>query len=203
MPERPFHHGNLRAVLLTAAEESIREHGVDALSLRQLARQAGVSHGAPRRHFPDRKALLDALAERGFRTLGKTIEQARAEAGTTYERRFRAVARAYVGFAIDQAALMDVMFATKNAEPTPGLDQAATEFFILVNSIMADGASAHQPPLTDPYRLQTLLIATLQGIATLVSSGRVDRDQVDQLVDDATTVFAGKRISGKRPSTRS
>ncbi len=199
MSERPFHHGNLRAALLTEAEHTIREQGVDALSLRQLARQAGVSHGAPRRHFPDRQALLDALAERGFQTLSHTIQQASAGAGPTYEDRFRAVARAYVGFAIEQAAMMDLMFTTKNAEPSADLRQAATEFFTLVNSIMADGAKARRPPLPDPHRLQMLIIATLQGIATLVSSGRLDPGHVDQLIDDTTTVFTGRRTTDKGP----
>ena len=67
--ERPYHHGNLRGALLDAAERTVRERGVQALSLRELAREIGVSHGAPRRHFPDRQALLDALAESGFERL--------------------------------------------------------------------------------------------------------------------------------------
>ena len=65
--ERPYHHGNLRSALLAAAERTVRERGVQELSLRELAREVGVSHGAPRRHFPDRQALLDALAESGIR----------------------------------------------------------------------------------------------------------------------------------------
>ena len=68
--ERPYHHGNLRSALLAAAERTVRERGVQDLSLRELAREIGVSHGAPRRHFPDRQALLDALAESGFERLG-------------------------------------------------------------------------------------------------------------------------------------
>ncbi|MEW2235322.1 helix-turn-helix domain-containing protein, partial [Streptomyces sp. NPDC024062] len=63
---RPYHHGNLRTDLLDAAERSLRAHGAEQLSLRDLARDVGVSHAAPRRHFADRRALLDALAESGF-----------------------------------------------------------------------------------------------------------------------------------------
>ena len=63
MTARPYHHGNLRQALLDAAERTVRERGVEALSLRELAREVGVSHGAPRRHFPDRQALLDAHDE--------------------------------------------------------------------------------------------------------------------------------------------
>src|ERR1700747_3401130 len=66
---RPYHHGNLRSELLAEAERTVREQGVDKLSLRELARATGVSHAAPRRHFPDRQALLDALAESGFERL--------------------------------------------------------------------------------------------------------------------------------------
>ncbi|WPB88462.1 TetR/AcrR family transcriptional regulator [Streptomyces malaysiensis] len=74
MTHRPFHHGNLRAVLLDQAEQTLREGGIDALSLRELARKAGVSHGAPRSHFVDRRSLLDALAERGFNRLADEVE---------------------------------------------------------------------------------------------------------------------------------
>src|SRR5438128_1794302 len=58
----PYHHGNLRAELLSRAERKLETAGVTGLSLRELAREIGVSHGAPRQHFPDRQALLDALA---------------------------------------------------------------------------------------------------------------------------------------------
>ena len=73
MSARPYHHGNLRTALLEQAERTVRERGAQALSLRELARDAGVSHGAPRRHFPDRQALLDALAEAGFVRLGAEL----------------------------------------------------------------------------------------------------------------------------------
>jgi AcrR family transcriptional regulator len=56
MPKRPYHHGNLRTALLTAAERTLRERGVEQVSLRDLARQVGVSHGAPSRHFRAVKA---------------------------------------------------------------------------------------------------------------------------------------------------
>ena len=78
---RPYHHGNLRTALLAAAQQTVRERGVAALSLRELAREVGVSHGAPRRHFPDRQALLDALAEDGFERLGGELRGGRRRCG--------------------------------------------------------------------------------------------------------------------------
>ena len=68
---RPYHHGNLRAALLAQAERTLADGG--DLSLRELARQIGVSHAAPRRHFAGKQALLDALAEDGFERLGAEL----------------------------------------------------------------------------------------------------------------------------------
>jgi AcrR family transcriptional regulator len=189
MVEQPFHHGNLRAVLLTEAERTVREQGVDAVSLRQLARQAGVSHGAPRRHFPDRQALLDALAAQGFQRLADTISAIGPGTVRDYEQRFRCLAQAYVDFAINDAALMELMFAAKNAKPSPGLHDAAERFFAAVDDVITQGHRVGRLTLDDPRRLQLLLVATLQGIATLVAAGRFSTAQVDDLITDATTLF--------------
>ncbi len=81
MDERPYHHGNLRTALLAEAERTVRERGVQDLSLRELAREVGVSHGAPRRHFPDSQSLLNALAESGFLRLGRELQAAARQRG--------------------------------------------------------------------------------------------------------------------------
>jgi len=88
--ERPYHHGNLRRALLAAAERTVRDRGVQDLSLRELAREIGVSHGAPRRHFPDRQALLDALAQTGFERLGAELRGAADGAGDEFQARLEA-----------------------------------------------------------------------------------------------------------------
>lgn len=79
--------------------------------MRDLARQAGISHAAPPRHFTDRKALLDALVEAGFARLGLEVRRRREDC----EARLRAPATAYARFAAEDAALMDLMFTPKNA----------------------------------------------------------------------------------------
>ena len=82
-----YHHGNLRPVLMRAAARTLEKEGVDALSLRDLARRAGVSHNAPYRHFPDRESLLAAIAAEGFRELGEAMrERAGKEMGEAYVR---------------------------------------------------------------------------------------------------------------------
>jgi AcrR family transcriptional regulator len=80
----------LHSSLLERAEHVLDARGVQALSLRELARAAGVSHGAPRRHLPDKQALLDALALDGFERLGRELRTAIEAAGEDFDARFRA-----------------------------------------------------------------------------------------------------------------
>ena len=99
MPAQTYHHGDLRRTLLEAAAASIESDGVDALSLRQLARDAGVSHTAPSRHFRDKQALLDALAEDGFNRLTAALGEASSVTVTSVaqaRRQFEDLAHRYV-----------------------------------------------------------------------------------------------------------
>ncbi|MEV7213667.1 TetR/AcrR family transcriptional regulator [Kitasatospora cineracea] len=206
MPHRPFHHGNLRAALLEQAEAVLRERGLDALSLRELAREAGVSHGAPRSHFPDRGALLDALAERGFLRLDEEIRQAAAgsaqdaggrdRAREQHARTLRAAASAYLGFAAREPALLDLMFAAKAAEPPEAVRAAATRLFATMGSLMDAGVAAGAYPSADVGRLTLLLSATVQGVAALVTSRRIPPDQGEALIGDGITLLLSGAAAG-------
>jgi AcrR family transcriptional regulator len=188
--DRPYHHGNLRAALLEEAERTLRDQGLDRLSLRELARQAGVSHGAPRRHFADRQSLLDALAETGFTRLGAELREAADAAGEDYEVSLRTTAAAYVRFAVHDAALLELMFAGKRREQQDGaLHEAAEQAFAVILDLIQQGQAGGMLERGEPERVGLLLFATMQGIAALVSAGLVDTDQVDGLVADATGQF--------------
>ncbi len=95
---------------------ALRDDGIDELSLRELARAVGVSHAAPRRHFPDRQALLDALAIEGFARLGADMRDAVASGDREFEPTLQRCAHAYVTFATTDAALLEVMFAGKHTD---------------------------------------------------------------------------------------
>jgi AcrR family transcriptional regulator len=199
MAHRPFHHGNLRAVLLEQAETVLRERGIDALSLRELAREAGVSHGAPRSHFPDRNALLDALAARGFARLADEIQQAASRARDDHAHTLRAAAAAYVHFAVREPALLDLMFATKADGPPEAVRSAAERLFGTMTGIMDAGVEAGAYGAQDVGRLTLLLSATVQGISVLVTSGRITTPQSDALIDDAITLFLSGASAERRP----
>jgi AcrR family transcriptional regulator len=190
MTDRPYHHGRLRTTLLAEAERTLRERGADALSLRDLARQAGVSHAAPGRHFADRKALLDALAQAGFERLGEEVGAAIEGAGDDFQARLRAASTAYVRFAARDAALLNLMFTAKNAGQGPDRPDASGRLFAAVGDLIAQGQQAGALPPGDPGRLRLLLAAVMQGIASLVASGRAAPAQAEALITDAVALFA-------------
>src|SRR6202041_2311693 len=102
MSRPTYHHGDLRAAILTEAARLVRERGPDRVSLRELAREAGVSHAAPTHHFTDRRGLFTALATQGFRLLTEALIKARGH--------FADAAVAYVRFAIEHPGHYQVMF---------------------------------------------------------------------------------------------
>jgi AcrR family transcriptional regulator len=203
METRPYHHGNLRTALLDAAERTLRERGVQALSLRELAREVGVSHGAPRRHFPDRQSLLDALARAGFERLGTELRAAAEAAGEDFELRLRAIAAAYVRFATEDAALLELMFAGKHREGADELADTAERSFAVMLELIEQGQREGALEKGEPKRVGLVLFATIQGIAALVTAGLVEPAQVGALVADATDRFLrGARGAGRRPAVR-
>ncbi len=194
--ERPYHHGQLRPALLAAAERSLREHGEAQLSLRELARAIGVSHAAPRRHFPDRRALLDALAEAGFQRLDAQLRAALADAGDDFVPRLRATVAAYIRFATEDAALLELMFTGKHR---PGADRvvaAAGPSFTLMRDLIVQGQAAGELADGDPERVGTVLFATMQGIAALINGDLVGAELLDDLVETAV----GQFVPGARPA---
>ncbi|MEV5714727.1 TetR/AcrR family transcriptional regulator [Amycolatopsis mediterranei] len=190
MPERPYHHGRLRTVLLDEAQRVLREKGVDGLSLRDLAREAGVSHAAPRWHFPDRQALLDALAEAGFERLATEARSVLDRGEHDSEARLHAVASAYLEFAVRDAALLELMFTARKTEPSPGLLEASDRLFGTTREIIEAAQRDNTLPQGDPERLQMLFIATLQGIATFAISGRIAEETAKDLVRDVVVLFS-------------
>src|SRR5689334_23891011 len=104
-----YHHGALREELITASLKLIEAEGIGAVSLRRVAREAGVSPGAPYHHFADRAALLTAIATDGFLLLEKRVTVAQHGAATS-SAALRATLEAYVRFAHEQPAYFHLMF---------------------------------------------------------------------------------------------
>lgn len=119
---RPYHHGDLRRALILAAERILEREGPQALSLRAVAREAGVSPAAPYHHFKDKSDLLMAIAGAGFEALGESIKAA-VEADQA--QKMTTIGCAYVKFARENPALYRVMYdCSRDADAMPGKEDA-------------------------------------------------------------------------------
>lgn len=186
----PYRRGNLRDALLRRAVAVTEERGADALSLRELARDAGVSHAAPARHFADRQALLDAVAVEGFRFLAEEITQALASAPDLRGKAHR-VARAYIAFAVEKGNLVGVMFRHGAERDDHTIGRSADQAFQPLLELFRRGEAEGVVAQGKAEASATLFLAALQGIAALVNCGVVSADAVPPLIDDLVSRFVG------------
>jgi AcrR family transcriptional regulator len=140
--DTPYHHGDLHEALLKAAERVLERDGLAGLTLRAVAREAGVSHAAPTHHFGDLTGLVSELAAIGFRQFNVAMTAAGAS-GTTPAEKGMARARAYVAYAQAHPGMYGLMFRTERLDMSrPSLHEAASASFAgLAGSI---GESRHE-----------------------------------------------------------
>jgi AcrR family transcriptional regulator len=141
-PDRPYHHGDLAASLRTAARAILEKEGLSALSLRSVARLAGVSHAAPYRHYPSREALLADVAVEGLAELKTEIAKAGAKHGDKGERIVH-VGGAYLRFAASHSGLLRLMFGSElpNRADIPGLAAATAAIGDEIGRALGDAAA--------------------------------------------------------------
>ena len=165
-----YHHGDLRAALLRAALDILAEHGVPGLTLREVARRAGVSPMAPYRHFDSKDALLAAVAEEGFRRLAQRLgDTPHADPMDDLV----AQGMAYVRFACDEPALYRLMFGPflRRFEDHPGLMEAA----LTAKAALTRAIAAATPAASEQVRADVALAcwSLEHGLASLLVDGRL------------------------------
>jgi AcrR family transcriptional regulator len=175
--ETPYHHGALRDALLQAAERVLERDGLAGLTLRAVAREAGVSHAAPTHHFGDLTGLVSELAAIGFRQFNMAMASSCA-ANTPLMQRMQARVRAYVGYAQAHPGMYGLMFRTERLDYSrPSLHEAARASFAgLAGAI---GASRQEQISDDALTLdQAAAIARawslVHGFTMLVLDGRLE-----------------------------
>ena len=163
---RPYHHGDLRNALLDAARAILEEESLAELSLRAVARRAGVSHAAPYRHFPNHEALLAELAMEGFAELRAEIVAAGARPGAE-SARVANLGAAYMRFVAKRPALTRLMFGPQlpNRDAFPALGQAADAIGEEIGKALHDSA------------LGLAVWASVHGLAMLILEDVIDLGQ--------------------------
>lgn len=192
MTDQPYHHGKLREALLERAMETIEDAGVDALSLRQLARDLNVSHGAPAKHFRDKQALVDALALAGFESMNQRILAA-SQSGKDLRGRLVSVAQAYVEFAVTHPALLTVMYSTKHhPDSSDELRGIGEQGLRVARALITEGQDAGALAQGDTETLAMVCFVSLHGAALLAAGDHLDGTSIADVVTATTdTLWAG------------
>jgi AcrR family transcriptional regulator len=171
----PYHHGSLREAMLRAAESILERDGIGGLTLRAAAREAGVSHAAPKNHFGDVMGLLSDLAAVGFARFCGAME-AHASKGDNAPARLEAIGRGYVTFARKHPDLFLLMFRSERLDFTrPSLRLAADAALdVLARTVRAVRNEPTQAMLTLPQAAQMVVAWSLvHGFAMLLLDDRL------------------------------
>jgi AcrR family transcriptional regulator len=197
----PYHHGDLRQALVDAALRALEHQRVEDLSLRALGRELGVSPRAPYRHFETKEALLAAVAVEGFRASAALAAKRVAAAGVDPIARLRAIAEAYVLFAVERPAAFRVMYAPYATveESAPDLVHARAEGHGATMDAIVQGQGAGILRDGDPMQLALLLWSSMHGLAVLLTEGQLGR--YDRPVEAAklARVVSGLLLEGLLP----
>src|SRR3981081_3396975 len=177
-----YHHGNLRSALVRAALELLEESGATALSLRAVARRAGVSPAAPYRHYADREALVSAVAAVGYRELAERLVAAHPAPATPEQ--LASVAVAYVQFALEQPALFRMMFGEPCDRDNDERVAATAAVSLYLREIVARCF-----PQADAEALAPAIWALVHGLAFLHLDGQLAVPPPSAVADRVTAAI--------------
>ncbi len=179
-----YHHGALRMELIAAADRLLLEQGIEAFSLREVARMVGVSPAAPAHHFKDSAGLLTEVAILGFKELSRYLEAWDDKAGIDPIARLHSQGQGYIRFALDHPGRFQLMFRKEKLRPCDDLKMAAEK----ASSYLRRAVCAHlQVSETEigPKETATILLAwsTVHGFAQLAIAGQFDQMSESQSLD--------------------
>jgi AcrR family transcriptional regulator len=171
---KPYHHGDLKSAVLTAAEKILETEGVDALTLRAVSRMVGVSHTAPKNHFGDLEGLLSELAAVGYRRFGAALSGAIERASDGPRQQLKAMGLAYVAFARKYPGLFMLMYRSDRLDMnSPSLRGAIEDTRQSLKNATASIAPASPLPPLQLAARATASWALVHGFAMLLLDGRL------------------------------
>ncbi len=200
-----YHHGDLRRALLDAAAEILESDGPAALSLRAVARRAGVSATAPYHHFADKQALLAAVNAQSFEGLSDNMSQTGAAAGDSIDR-IVLLGIGYVNYATRNPERFRLMFGASQAETgtDDNLAKKGRAAFTMIGGAISHHLARMPPPAPEPATATLAAWSIVHGLATLLVDGRLgleltDREGIMHLVRDTCRIFTAGLGGEGRP----
>lgn len=174
--KKTYHHGDLRTALIDAATEVIEESGPKALTIRAVANRAGVSHGAPYRHFSDKDALLLAVVERGFVLLEEAMSAATGNTDGSALEQFQASGRAYFTFARKYPAYYRVMFSGDllSGKGNEALGHTSAGAFLDIGGYLRECQQLGVVRKDDEVLQSIAIISTIHGFVSLLNDNRIN-----------------------------
>ena len=175
MAATPYHHGDLKNALIKAGMEILASEGLGGLSLRKVAKQAGVSHAAPYAHFKDKQALIAAISAEGFKQLHSQIESVKGTYQTDPETLLIETAWAYVQFALHAPDRFKLMFssALEKEKEYPDFVETSQKNFRQVVEIVEICQGANILKSGDSELVALSLWGTVHGFISLLLEGQI------------------------------
>jgi AcrR family transcriptional regulator len=183
MPEKKYHHGDLKNALIKAGVDILAEEGVGGLSLRKVAQQAGVSHAAPYAHFADKQALIAAISTEGFRILFEQLSEVREKYQADPRRQLVEAAWVYVQFAQTDPAHFRVTFssAVEREKEYPALVEMTGKSFGEVVKIVGECQAAGLLRSGPVDVMAVSVWSIVHGFASLLIEGQISHTVLDRL----------------------
>jgi AcrR family transcriptional regulator len=197
MPEKKYHHGDLKNALIEAGAEILSKEGVSGLSLRKVASQAGVSHAAPYAHFTDKQALIAAISTEGYRRLYEKLVAVVQKYPDDLLRQFVEVAWALVEFARHEPDYFKVIFSSvagKEKDFPPFVEMTRKNFQLLVELVAACQAAGFLRPGA-PDAMAVSIWSLVNGFASLLIEGQISHTLLDRLTVRELLIFALNQVT--------
>jgi AcrR family transcriptional regulator len=168
-----YHHGNLREALINGAYQQIEQEGAIALNLSKLAQKIGVSQPAVYRHFPNKQALAISVAHRGFEQLAEALQKTTQNVESNSCEGIRAIAKAYVEFALNHSEIVRLMFSMKERTTEPALQNASKAAAVPIFRIVEAAKRCDRLRNNDVEQVVRIIWAAIHGLAMLLMDEQI------------------------------
>ncbi len=199
--QKNYHKGNLKNKLISSGLEILSREGVESLSLRMVAKAAGVSHAAPYRHFDNKESLIAAIAEEGYKKLSNSIIQAASLYPEDPELQLKEAGWGYISFALENPEHLKVMFGSFSDSCVFDKGTSLDTLIELIRNCQIKGVIRDE----DPLLLAITTWSTVHGLAIIfinnqmpdfgLAGPKISRENLARKIID--TLFEGLKSSGK------